>query len=94
MITDLFMPGFSGSVLARKLAPFRPETKVLYASGYDGDSMVQLGVRGQDYAFLEKPFTRDALLRTVRELLDSPLLPLPHPALSPAPPLSRSDGME
>jgi PAS domain S-box-containing protein len=78
MITDLFMPGFSGSVLAERLAPFRPETKVLYASGYNDDSIVQLGVRGQDYAFLEKPFTRDDLLRKVRELLDSPLVPLPR----------------
>jgi len=82
MITDLFMPGFSGSVLAQKLAPFRPETKVLYASGYNDDSTVQLGVRGQDYAFLEKPFTRGDLLRKVRELLDSPLHPLPRPPFS------------
>ncbi len=84
MITDLFMPGFSGSVLAGKLAAVRPETKVLYASGYSDDSIVQLGVRGRDYGFLEKPFTRDDLLRKVRELLDSPLHPSPHLALSRA----------
>jgi two-component system, cell cycle sensor histidine kinase and response regulator CckA len=90
MITDLFMPGFSGSVLARKIAPVHPETKVLYASGYDDNSLVQLGVCGQDYAFLEKPFTRDDLLRKVREVLDSPLLPLPGSAFSPTPlPLAR-----
>jgi two-component system, cell cycle sensor histidine kinase and response regulator CckA len=90
MITDLFMPGFSGSVLARKLASFHPETKVLYASGYDHDSVVQLGVRGQNYAFLEKPSTRDQLLRKVRELLDSPLLAPPRSAFSRAPsPLRR-----
>jgi len=71
MITDVVMPGFSGSVLAEKLARIRPETKVLYASGYNDDSMIQLRVRGQDYAFLEKPFTRVDLLRKVRELLDS-----------------------
>jgi PAS domain S-box-containing protein len=84
MITDLFMPGFSGSVLARKLAPFHPETKVLYASGYDDDSVVHLGVRGLNYAFLEKPFTRDQLLGKVRELLDSPLLAPPRSAFSRA----------
>jgi len=71
MITDVVMPGFSGSVLAERLATIRPETKVLYASGYNDDSIIQLRVGGQDYAFLEKPFTRVDLLRKVRELLDS-----------------------
>jgi two-component system, cell cycle sensor histidine kinase and response regulator CckA len=75
MITDVVMPGFSGSVLAERLAAVRPETKVLYTSGYIDDAMVQLRVPGQDYAFLEKPFTRDALVRKVRELLDSPTHP-------------------
>jgi CheY-like chemotaxis protein len=90
MITDLFMPGCSGSVLARKLAPLHPETKVLYYSGYDQDAMTQLGVCGQDHAFLEKPFTRDDLLSKVREILDSPLLPLTGAAFSRVPsPLSR-----
>jgi two-component system cell cycle sensor histidine kinase/response regulator CckA len=57
MITHVVMPGFSGSVLAERLAAVRPETKVLYTSGY-ADAGVQLRVPGQDYAFLEKPFTR------------------------------------
>jgi two-component system, cell cycle sensor histidine kinase and response regulator CckA len=71
MITDVVMPGFSGSVLAEKVALARPGTKVLYVSGYNDNSIEQLRVRGQAYAFLEKPFTRDDLLRKVRELLDS-----------------------
>ena len=77
MITDVVMPGFSGSVLAERLAVIRPETKVLYTSGYADDETVQLNVPGQDYAFLEKPFSRDALIRKVRELLDAhrPRLP-------------------
>lgn len=83
LITDLSMPGFSGSVLAEKLAPIRPETRVLYTSGYNDGSLLPLGVRGQDYAFLEKPFTRDDLLKKVRELLDSP--PKLTPCSAPAP---------
>jgi CheY-like chemotaxis protein len=75
VITDVVMPGFSGSVLAERLAAVRPETKVLYTSGYADDAGVQLRVPGQDYAFLEKPFTRDDLIRKVRELLDSPTHP-------------------
>jgi len=71
MITDVVMPGFSGSVLAERVAEVRPETKVLYASGYNDDSIVHSHVRGQDSAFLDKPFTRENLLRKVRDLLDS-----------------------
>jgi two-component system, cell cycle sensor histidine kinase and response regulator CckA len=70
MITDVVMPGFSGSVLAEKLAASRPETKVLYASGYTDEAVIPLPTPGQHYAFLEKPFTREDLLRKVRELLD------------------------
>jgi len=71
MITDVVMPGFSGSVLAEKLASARPETKVLYASGYSDEAVVPARMPAQLYAFLEKPFTREDLLRKVRELLDS-----------------------
>jgi signal transduction histidine kinase len=78
MITDVVMPGFSGPVLAEKLAAFRPETKVLLTSGYHDGSILQLSGCGKDgepcdlgCAFLEKPFTREGLLRKVREVLDS-----------------------
>jgi PAS domain S-box-containing protein len=72
LISDVVMPGFSGAVLAEKIAVIRPETKVLYASGYNDESIVQLRVHGQVQAFLEKPFTREDLLRRVRQLLDLP----------------------
>jgi two-component system cell cycle sensor histidine kinase/response regulator CckA len=69
------MPGITGPVLAKKLAAARPETRVLYTSGYADDEVAQHGAIGEDSAFLEKPFTRDALVRKVRELLDSPVNP-------------------
>jgi len=70
LITDVVMPGFSGRILAERLAAARPETKVLYTSGYAGDEVAQHGLVGAEFAFLEKPFTRDALIRKVREILD------------------------
>jgi two-component system, cell cycle sensor histidine kinase and response regulator CckA len=76
MITDVVMPGFSGPVLAQRLVAVRPETRVLYTSGYAEDEFDQHGAPGPDSAFLEKPFTRDALVRKVRELLDSTMHPL------------------
>jgi two-component system, cell cycle sensor histidine kinase and response regulator CckA len=71
MITDVVMPGFSGFALADKLARFRSETKVLYASGYSQNVTVPPPLAGQLHAFLEKPFSREDLLSKVRELLDS-----------------------
>jgi signal transduction histidine kinase len=73
MITDVMMPGFSGPVLADKLAATRPETRVLYTSGCADRTVFKHAMFGSDHAFLEKPFTRDDLVRKVRELLDSPV---------------------
>jgi two-component system, cell cycle sensor histidine kinase and response regulator CckA len=75
MITDVMMPGFSGLVLAERLAVIRPETKVLYTSGCSDCAVFEHALLGSDYAFLEKPFTRDDLVRKVRELLDPPVHP-------------------
>ncbi|MFQ5816471.1 MAG: response regulator [Terriglobia bacterium] len=69
MMTDVVMPGMSGYELAQRLAPLRPEMKVLYMSGYTRDVMAQDGVLDGSKAFLQKPFTRDDLVRTVRQLL-------------------------
>lgn len=73
MITDVMMPGLCGPALARQLASARPETRVLYTSGCIDDSVFKPAMLAPDYAFLEKPYTRDALVRKVRELLDSPI---------------------
>jgi two-component system, cell cycle sensor histidine kinase and response regulator CckA len=72
LLTDVVMPGISGSMLAQRLTASRPEMKVLFTSGYADDAMVNGGVLKPGCILLEKPFTRDALVRKVRELLDSP----------------------
>ncbi len=82
LITDVVLPGFSGTVLAEKLAATRPETKVLYTSGYIDDGADLQGVVGAGGTFLEKPFTRDDLIRSVREVLDRRII-LPLTAMIP-----------
>ena len=61
----------SGRHLAEHLAQTRSEIKVLYMSGYTSDITVRHGVLEGKVNFLNKPFTAAALLRKVREVLDS-----------------------
>jgi len=69
MVTDVVMPQLGGRELAEKLAVTRPEMRVLYMSGYTDDAIVHHGVLDGRAAFLEKPFTPDALAIKIREVL-------------------------
>jgi two-component system, cell cycle sensor histidine kinase and response regulator CckA len=69
LITDVVMPGMSGRELSARLCASRPQTKVLYLSGYTEDAIGHEGVVDPDTAFLQKPFTLQMLSRKVREVL-------------------------
>ena len=72
LLTDLGMRGMTGEELSRNLRALRPETRVVYVSGYTENAAIQQGAVQLENAFLSKPLTPDALLAKVRQTLDGP----------------------
>jgi PAS domain S-box-containing protein len=76
LLTDVVMPQLGGRELADRLRVLRPDTRVLFTSGYTDDAVIRHRVsRSDSTPLLEKPYSPDTLLRRVRELLDAPVLP-------------------
>jgi len=70
LLTDVVMPGASGPELTRQLMEQRPALRVIYMSGYTEEAIAQHGVIKPGVAFLNKPFTSDALGEKIREVLE------------------------
>ncbi|MDB5306801.1 MAG: Sensory box histidine kinase/response regulator [Gemmataceae bacterium] len=70
LLTDVVMPGTGGRELADTLRQRYPGLKVLYMSGYTDDAVVRHGVIEATDAFLQKPFTLQALAKKARSVLD------------------------
>jgi two-component system, cell cycle sensor histidine kinase and response regulator CckA len=71
LITDVVMPKINGRELAEQITRRRPETKVLYMSGYTDSAIVNNGLLEREVSFLQKPFSPGALTQKVREVLES-----------------------
>jgi len=69
LVTDMLLPRLSGRELAARLSIHRPAIKVLYISGTSEGSVARLRMLEPGTEFLEKPFSLDRLLRTVRQAL-------------------------
>jgi two-component system cell cycle sensor histidine kinase/response regulator CckA len=70
LLTDVVMPGMQGRELAQALAAEHSGLRVLYMSGYTDDAVIRNGVLEAGTPFLQKPFTTEALVLKVREVLD------------------------
>ena len=71
LITDVVMPGMSGSELAARLAARRAGLRVLFISGYAPNATVQQAVLEPGAAFLQKPFSPAQIAARVDEILSA-----------------------
>ncbi|MFH0879924.1 MAG: PAS domain S-box protein [Lentisphaerota bacterium] len=72
ILSDVVMPQISGPEMIRHVRTFRQDFKVLFATGFTQDTIVQHGLseEGGDAVIL-KPFTREALAAKIRQVLDA-----------------------
>jgi len=69
LVTDMVMPGITGQELAMQLQRQYPGLCIVYMSGYSEHAATEMASADPTVRFLSKPFSRGALLRTVREIL-------------------------
>ncbi len=71
LLTDVIMPAMSGPEFAGRFAVDRPNSAVLYMSGFAEGLTDDRGVLPPDTALLSKPFTREQLLTAVRSSIEA-----------------------
>jgi two-component system cell cycle sensor histidine kinase/response regulator CckA len=73
LVTDMVMPGMTGQELAVKLQHEQPKVCVIFMSGYSEHAATEMADADPGVRLLTKPFSRSAMLRTVREMFGTKL---------------------
>jgi two-component system, cell cycle sensor histidine kinase and response regulator CckA len=71
LVTDMVMPGLSGQELAARLQSEHPGLCVVFMSGYSEHAATEMADADPSVRLLTKPFSRGAMLRAVREILQN-----------------------
>ena len=69
-LTDVIMPGMDGPTWVRQALVSRPGTKVIFVSGYAEDAFDDREDKVPQAVFLPKPFSLEALIKTVDQVLE------------------------
>lgn len=70
LLTDVVMPLMLGSEVAERVVELRPQTRVLFMSGYARPVLTSQGTLAPGMHLIEKPFSAASLLERVRLVLD------------------------
>ncbi len=72
VVTDVVLPGMSGPEVAERIVEIRPQARVLYISGYLGDTVLEPGEAIFGEGLLLKPFSPAELVSRIRSILERP----------------------
>ncbi len=70
VLSDVVMPKLNGNKIQEEINRIRPETRLIFMSGYASDIVRKKGIRGKRVLFMAKPLLKNDLLQKVREVLD------------------------
>lgn len=71
LLTDVVMPGMSGSALNAKIRQLHPQIKTIFMSGYPFSALTELTGEDDGAHYLPKPFSVRSLALKARRVLDS-----------------------
>lgn len=74
IMTDVIMPQMNGFEFAEELVHVRPQTRVLFMSGYTDEMVNESGLSITEVNYLQKPFSTTMVESKVREILDQPIV--------------------
>jgi signal transduction histidine kinase len=72
VLLDVVMPRISGHEAQQRIHELAPSTKMVFCTGYDRETAGGDRRLGEHVPLIQKPFTAQALLSVVREVLDAP----------------------
>jgi signal transduction histidine kinase/ActR/RegA family two-component response regulator len=70
LVLDVIMPGKNGKEVYEEIRIQKPDIKTLFMSGYTANIIYKKGILESGTEFISKPFSPEAFLRKVREVLD------------------------
>jgi PAS domain S-box-containing protein len=73
LLTDVVMPSVTGPELAKELLAMRSDLKVVYMTGYAGESLEEQGLNSDSFLILQKPFKAADLERKIQQVLCRPV---------------------